>query len=135
MELARIISTNQVEIVACTPQEGARMAQLRNAGFLEYVQMDQPTTQAGKVGVDSYEKRDGKVYQSWSIIEDAAYYQALVAEKKAFLDASDYKIIKCYEATLAGEPLPYDFESLRTERQALRDEINRFESFIQSINL
>ena len=39
------------------------------------------------------------------------------------------------EATLAGEPLPYDFEALRTERQSLRDEINRLESFIQSINL
>jgi len=97
--------------------------------------MDQPITQAGKVGVDSYEKRDGKVYQSWSIIEDAAYYRALVAEKKASLDASDYKIIKCYEATLAGESLPYDFEALRTERQALRNEINSLESFIQSINL
>ena len=109
MELARIISTNQVEIVACAPQEGARMAQLRNAGFLEYVQMDQPATQAGKVGVDSYEKRDGKVYQSWSIIEDAAYYQDLVAEKKASLDASDYKIIKCYGSNIGGRTFALRF--------------------------
>lgn len=135
MELARIISTNQVEIVACTPQEGARMAQLRNAGFLEYVQMDQPATQAGKVAVDSYEKRDGKIYQSWSIVENAAYYQTLVDENKAALASSDYKIIKCYEATLAGESLPYDIEALRAERQRYRDEINRLETLIQSINL
>lgn len=40
------------------------------------------------------------------------------------LTASDYKIIKCYEYSLAGEELPYDIEQLHIERQLIRDEIN-----------
>lgn len=42
----------------------------------------------------------------------------------------DYKITKCYEASLAGKPLPYDIESLRNERQKVRDEINRLEDLL-----
>lgn len=42
----------------------------------------------------------------------------------------DYKITKCYEASLAGESLPYDIESLRNERQKVRDEINRLEDLL-----
>lgn len=35
----------------------------------------------------------------------------------------DYKIIKCMEAFLCGEPLPYDIAALHAERQALRDKV------------
>lgn len=41
------------------------------------------------------------------------------------LNSSDYKIIKCMEAFLCGEPLPYDIVSLHAERQGLRDIINK----------
>ena len=44
------------------------------------------------------------------------------------LGATDYKIIKCSECSLAGEPLPYDVAQLHAERQAIRDEINRLEN-------
>lgn len=37
----------------------------------------------------------------------------------------DYKVIKCMEAFLCGEPLPYDIAALRAERQALRDKVNK----------
>lgn len=37
----------------------------------------------------------------------------------------DYKVIKCMEAFLCGEPLPYDIAALHAERQALRDIINQ----------
>lgn len=36
----------------------------------------------------------------------------------------DWKVIKIYEARMAGKPDPYDFESLAAERQAARDRIN-----------
>lgn len=39
--------------------------------------------------------------------------------------AGDYKIIKCYEASLLGKELPYDMEALHLERQNIRNEINR----------
>ena len=50
-----------------------------------------------------------------------------VEELKQQLAASDYKVVKCYEASLAGEPLPYDMTSLHPVRQELREQINELE--------
>lgn len=50
-----------------------------------------------------------------------------IAELKAQLNGTDYKIIKCSECSLAGEPLPYDILELHAQRQAIRDEINELE--------
>ena len=41
------------------------------------------------------------------------------------LAEGDYKVIKCMEAFLCGEPLPYDIAALHAERQALRDKVNK----------
>lgn len=52
---------------------------------------------------------------------------ARIAELKAQLNGTDYKVIKCAESQLAGLDLPYDVATLHAERQALRDEINELE--------
>lgn len=49
---------------------------------------------------------------------------------KDSLSESDYKITKCYEASLLGTELPYDIEELHTQRQAERDKINELEAFL-----
>ena len=46
---------------------------------------------------------------------------------KTELESTDYKIIKCSEAQLVGEELPYDIVVLHSERQAIRDQINKLE--------
>lgn len=51
-----------------------------------------------------------------------------ISKLKAQLESTDYKIIKCSEAQLVGEELPYDITALHAERQALRDRINELES-------
>ena len=51
-----------------------------------------------------------------------------ISKLKAQLESTDYKIIKCSEAQLMGEELPYDISELHAERQALRDRINELES-------
>lgn len=43
------------------------------------------------------------------------------------LAEGDYKVIKCMEAFLCGEPMPYDISLLHAERQALRNIINNAE--------
>ena len=53
--------------------------------------------------------------------------QARIAELKAQLDSTDYRIIKCSECSLAGVELPYDIAELHAQRQAIRDEINELE--------
>ena len=65
------------------------------------------------------------VYSPLPVPAPAAEEQ--IAELKSELSATDYKIIKCSEAQLVGETLPYDVASLHAERQALRDNINALE--------
>lgn len=48
-------------------------------------------------------------------------------QARADLADSDYKVIKCMEAYLCGEPLPYDIAELHKERDAQRLTINKFE--------
>ena len=60
--------------------------------------------------------------------------QDQIASLKAELEATDYKIIKCSEAQLVGEELPYDIVSLHTERQAIRNEINELEKQLEGGN-
>lgn len=52
---------------------------------------------------------------------------AEIAKLKAELTSTDYKVVKCSEAQMAGEELPYDIVALHAERQALRDRINELE--------
>lgn len=47
---------------------------------------------------------------------------------KQSLTDDDYKIIKCYELSLSGKPLPYDIAALHDKRQAVRDQINELEA-------
>ena len=46
---------------------------------------------------------------------------------KEELANGDYQIIKCYEAKLQGNKLPYDIDSVCSFRQQLRDKINELE--------
>ena len=52
----------------------------------------------------------------------------IINELKSELNATDYKIIKCSECNLAGEPLPYDIKELHAQRQELRNKINELEN-------
>ena len=42
----------------------------------------------------------------------------------------DWKVIKCYEATLKSTPAPYNVEELLAERQQIRDRINEIEALL-----
>lgn len=80
------------------------------------------------VAVPYYEEDSGTVYQRWDVQHNSAplIYDEIERIKKQ-LAGSDYKIIKCYEAKLVGDPIPYDMQLLHKERQALRDRINALE--------
>lgn len=53
-----------------------------------------------------------------------------IEEMKAQLTDDDYKIIKCYEAFLLGNELPYDIIALHQTRQSIRDKINEMEKLL-----
>jgi hypothetical protein len=50
-----------------------------------------------------------------------------VLELKNLLNSTDYKVIKCYEASMQQLPFPYNLEELSTQRDAWRAEINQLE--------
>ena len=71
-----------------------------------------------------------KLVQYWEVKVDSVYTQKKIDNLKEVLSSSDYKVIKCQEASLIGEQMPYDVDELHKERQSIRDEINRLESLI-----
>ena len=62
--------------------------------------------------------------------EELARHQreARIWELKDQLAQGDYKIIKCAEAQLTGETMPYNVAELVAERNELRREINELEA-------
>lgn len=54
-------------------------------------------------------------------------HSAEIAALKAQLAAEDYKVIKCFEAQMCGEELPYDISELHAARNAIREQINALE--------
>lgn len=49
---------------------------------------------------------------------------------KNSLASTDYRVTKCYEASLLGNTLPYDIAQLHSERQTVRDRINELEALL-----
>lgn len=80
---------------------------------------------------DGFDQAHFEAAMTKNAVEQAkAEVQNQIYELKAQLSASDYKVIKCMEAQLAGEEMPYDIEVIHAERQAIRDLINALEAKI-----
>jgi len=54
-------------------------------------------------------------------------------QTKILLQETDYKIIKCYEAFMRQQPLPYNLEELSAQRDAWRAEINQLEEELKAL--
>jgi hypothetical protein len=52
---------------------------------------------------------------------------------KKLLQETDYKIIKCYEAFMRQQPLPYNLEELAAQRDSWRAEINQLEEELKEL--
>lgn len=74
---------------------------------------------------------DMLIEQGWEEViepsEEEVAKQREASRLRRSLSTTDYKVIKCMEAYLCGEALPYDIEALHAERNAQRSEINRLE--------
>lgn len=98
-----------------------------SATYPEYASVDAVIVEELPAGnLADYLYVDGKyIYEP--IPEPSPTVEQQIAELKSELSATDYKIIKCSEAQLVGEELPYDIIALHAERQAIRDRINELE--------
>ena len=77
------------------------------------------------------ETKDGVTQVKERIISVAE--QNKIQDLKNELASTDYKVIKCYEASLVGEAMPYDTQELHTSRQYIRDSINALEDMLDNI--
>ena len=64
---------------------------------------------------------------------DRQYYRKKINELKEQLASTDYQVIKCYEASMVGDQMPYDINALHSERQYKRDSINALEDMLDNI--
>lgn len=103
--------------------------------FKEFV----PSVFTGELGeYDSpkpyYIEEGESVLQKWEVISnDPAKIASKISSLKSELEDSDYKIMKCYEATIAKvDEMPYDANELIESRQTKRDEINRLEALLKT---
>lgn len=55
-------------------------------------------------------------------------FQIKINDLRENLNSTDYKVFKCLEAKDSGEPLPYDFDTLKAQRKMWREEINILET-------
>lgn len=81
--------------------------------------------------ISYYEVINGKLVFNTSLLDEQLEKERKffrLAELKKLLSDSDYKVIKCFEASLSNEKMPYNYEELKSQRQAWRDEINKLES-------
>ena len=56
-----------------------------------------------------------------------------IQDLKDNLAATDYRVTKCYEASMTSRALPYDLEPLLEKRQSARDKINELEAKLASV--
>lgn len=59
--------------------------------------------------------------------------QREIWELKEKLSETDYKILKCSEASLRGQELPYDLDAVVSERDGWRAQINELEEKLKTI--
>lgn len=81
-----------------------------------------------------YIEEGDSVLQKWEVVQnDYAKIASKISILKSELESSDYKVMKCYEATIAkSEEMPYDTDELILSRQTKRDEINRLEALLKT---
>lgn len=66
--------------------------------------------------------------------EEKRQANAAIEAAKAELTATDYKVLKLYEASVLGAEAPYDMATVAAERDALRATVNEAEATIASID-
>lgn len=72
-----------------------------------------------------------RISYRYDTVFDTHKVRRSIEELKAQLTDDDYKIIKCYEASLLGHELPYNIAALHQNRQSIRDRINELEELLQ----
>lgn len=72
-------------------------------------------------------------YAYGEVVETVRGIESKIKLLQTELNNEDYKIIKCMEAQLCSETLPYDIDALHTKRQQIRIEINTLQEQLKNL--
>lgn len=120
-------------ITTCVAEDDMELAgEIKADGFKLYDE------DAGKPEVGEYQtlspvyrETEDSLILYWEIVDnDPAKIREEIDRLEEQLSATDYKIIKSYEYTLAGEEPPYDIAALHAERESLRMRIRELEQML-----
>lgn len=68
--LAKYTPGCPLRLIKADTREGAYVTELRDSGCLDFVPSEQPTAEPGKAVVETLEIVDGKIVQSWHIVDE-----------------------------------------------------------------
>lgn len=68
--LAKYTPGSPLRLICVDTRAGAYVTELRDSGYLDFVPSEQPTPEPGKVVVETLEVVDGKIVQSWHIVDE-----------------------------------------------------------------
>ncbi|WP_320980061.1 hypothetical protein [Bacteroides sp.] len=88
-----------------------------------------PSVEFGSIRIQPYDNGDRISYRYIESVSKKLI-TSKINEYKAFLNDTDYKVMKCYEATLLNLPLPYNIDEVHQTRQEYRDRINELEQYL-----
>lgn len=129
MQLAKL-DNGQLVTTYADDQDKDIINQMVADGFKIYMEEQPQTVQLSEFQSQELRYRDEgfQIVGYYEIIGNSP--ERIIAEidrLKSELTATDYQVIKSYEYTLTGQPLPYDLTELHSERQLLRNRINELE--------
>lgn len=104
--------------------------ELSNAGWKPVDELDNEKLKAPDgyfIRVIPYDAGERISFKYEQVFDEQKIRREIEELKKA-LTSTDYKVIKCYEASLIGEELPYDIKVLHKERQQIRNRINTLQN-------
>jgi len=79
-----------------------------------------------RIKVMAYDAGDHIAFSYSKVFDKQQLRDEIESHKKKLADG-DYQIVKCYEASLLNQPMPYNVEELHQSRQQIRDRINELE--------
>lgn len=68
--LAKYTPGCPLRLIKADTRVGAYITELRESGYLDFVPSEQPTAEPEKVVVETLEIVDGKMVQSWHIVDE-----------------------------------------------------------------
>lgn len=127
-------TNNEGEIVESTISIEMQVAELKRSGWKPVDPVDddrvRSSNEFSSIRIVPFDNGD-KISYNYVEQFDSNLVNEEIRTLKKQLDGEDYKIIKCYEASLIGEPAPYDVLAMHKNRQVIRDKINELENLLQ----